>query len=559
MEELGRGTMGAVYKATDPMMDREVAIKTILSNALSGPQAAEFRERFFREAKAAGRLAHPGIVTVFDVSEHEGIPFLVMEYVVGQTLQSLLQSGVRFNADTVLDLGIQLADALEYAHSHGVIHRDIKPANILVTEDYRTKITDFGVAKLAESQVTSAGQLLGTPAYMAPEQFTGAPIDRRADLFALGVVIYFLATGDKPFNGDTALAVQYRVVHTDPVSPRKLNPAISQGVEAVILRSIEKDPALRYQSAAELAGDLRTVRAGGHVPSHNPATAADEPPVIKSRDDTTVVLPSFGSRARAAKVVLLVALALVLAWTGSRAARLLMDVPEPLQVAVAVPALPVLPAVPSVPDPEPTPPSAPEEKLEEKKTVAAEVTRPVKVAAPKTVTRRPVDPPPASNAVSNAPVIAPPPPPPPPAEETRPVSEPLPEPPVEDDVLPGRTVAPVGAPARQRELSQSANSVRLLVTSPTVPTPFTVIVTMDNEVLLRHDVQGPVSEEVSLPPGQHRLRVNLLMAARRIGRPQEVTGRFFPGQRRVLNIEFLPDAPRGSDSRERNRFTVTLK
>ena len=556
MEELGRGTMGAVYKATDPMMDREVAIKTILSNALSGPQAAEFRERFFREAKAAGRLAHPGIVTVFDVSEHEGIPFLVMEYVVGQTLQSLLQSGVRFDADTVLDLGIQLADALEYAHSHGVIHRDIKPANILVTEDYRTKITDFGVAKLAESQVTSAGQLLGTPAYMAPEQFTGAPIDRRADLFALGVVIYFLATGDKPFNGDTALAVQYRVVHTDPVSPRRLNPAISQGVEAVILRSIEKDPALRYQSAAELARDLRTVRAGGHVPPHNPAAAADEPAVINSRDDTTVVM-YFGSRARAAKVVLLVALAMVLAWTGSRAARLLMAVPEPLQVAVAVPAVPV---APSLPDPAPTPPSAPEENLEAKMTVAAEVTRPVKEAAPKTVTRRPVDPPPVSNIASNAPVVAaPPPPPPPPVEASQPVAEPLPEPPLEDDVLPGRTVAPVGATARQRELSQFANSVRLLVTSPSVPEPFTVIVTMDSEVLLRHDVQGPVSEEVSLPPGQHRLRVNLLMAARRIGRPQEVTGRFFPGQRRVLNIEFLPDAPRGSDKGERNRFTVTLK
>jgi len=335
-----------------------------------------------------------------------------------------------------------------------------------------------------------------------------------------------------------------------------LNPAISQGVEAVILRSIEKDPALRYQSAADLARDLRTVRAGGHVPSHNPATAADEPAVINSRDDTTVVL-YFGSRARAAKVVLLVALAMVLAWTGSRAARLLMAVPEPLQVAVAVPAVPV---APSVPDPAPTPPPAPEENLEAKMTVAAEVTRPVKEAAPKTVPRRPVDSPPVTNTANNAPVVAaPPPPPPPPVEASQPVAEPLPEPPLEDDVLPGRTVAPVGAPARQRELSQFANSVRLLVTSPSVPEPFTVIVTMDSEVLLRHDVQGPVSEEVSLPPGQHRLRVNLLMAARRIGRPQEVTGRFFPGQRRVLNIEFLPDAPRGSDKGERNRFTVTLK
>jgi serine/threonine-protein kinase len=208
IEQLGQGSMGTVYRARDPIMDRDVAIKRIVVHAVEGPEAAEFRERFFREARAAGRLTHPGIVTVFDVSEHDGTPFLVMEYVPGRTLQSILLSGERMDLNRVRDLGAQLAGALAYAHENGVIHRDIKPANILVTNDGRIKIADFGVAKLIESQLTVSGRLLGTPAFMAPEQFTGMPIDRRADLFAAGVVLYLMATGEKPFAGDTVLGVQ---------------------------------------------------------------------------------------------------------------------------------------------------------------------------------------------------------------------------------------------------------------------------------------------------------------------------------------------------------------
>src|SRR5262245_54537107 len=228
IEEIGAGAMGMLYRARDPMMNRDVAIKTILSHAIEGPQAAEFRERFVREAQAAGRLAHPSIVTMYDVVENDGSPFLVMEYVPGQTLQTLLEGGARLDLDRACDIGIQLAEALHYAHQNGVIHRDIKPANILITLDGRAKIADFGVARLTEAQVTSTGQLLGTPAFMAPEQFIGGRIDGRADLFAVGVLIYWMVTGDKPFTGDSVLAVQYKVVHTDPVPPRKLNPGVPQ-------------------------------------------------------------------------------------------------------------------------------------------------------------------------------------------------------------------------------------------------------------------------------------------------------------------------------------------
>jgi serine/threonine protein kinase len=267
LEERGHGAMGAVYLARDPAMDRIVALKTIHAVALSGPQSNEYRERFYGEARAAGRLAHPGIVPVFDVGEQDGLPFLVMEYIEGQTLADAAKSGQRLTLERVCELGQQIADALGYAHKHGVVHRDIKPANILVTskEKYgieRPKITDFGVAKLAASQLTTTGQLLGTPAFMPPEQFTGAVIDGRSDLFSLGVILYWLATGDQPFPGETITAVSYKVVHTEPVAPRKLNPAISAELEHVILKCLAKDPAARYQTGEDLAQHLIAVRTG---------------------------------------------------------------------------------------------------------------------------------------------------------------------------------------------------------------------------------------------------------------------------------------------------------
>ena len=191
IEELGHGAMGTVYRAKDPAMDRVVALKTIIAVALSSQQGTEFRERFYREARAAGKLAHPGIVPVFDVGEHEGLPFLVMEFIDGRTLDDAAKSGERLTLERVCEIGQQIAEALGYAHRNGVVHRDIKPANILLTSvaKYgieRPKITDFGVAKLAAGSTTMSGQMLGTPAFMPPEQFTGAAVDGRADIFSLG-------------------------------------------------------------------------------------------------------------------------------------------------------------------------------------------------------------------------------------------------------------------------------------------------------------------------------------------------------------------------------------
>ncbi len=270
IEELGRGAMGSVFKARDPAVGRTVALKTIHDAALSGNQSDEYRARFYREARASGVLAHPAIVPVFDVGEHEGAPFLVMEFVDGRTLADAIKKGERFTIDRVCEIGQQLAEALGYAHRQGVIHRDIKPANILLTSpavygSERPRITDFGIAKLAASEITTTGQLLGTPSFMPPEQFTGAPIDGRADLFSLGVILYSLATGEQPFPGESMMAVSYKVVHTEPAPPAKLNPAIPVRLESVILKCLAKNPAERYQTGEEIAQDLAAIRATAGV------------------------------------------------------------------------------------------------------------------------------------------------------------------------------------------------------------------------------------------------------------------------------------------------------
>lgn len=265
LEELGRGAMGVVYRAKDPAMDRIVALKTIHSAALEGPRGREFRERFLREARTAGGLTHPGIVSMFDVGEHNGLPYLVMEFVSGPTLTEFVRSRERLGVDRLCELASQIAQALAHAHARGVVHRDIKPANILMTTGEghgieRPKITDFGVARLAEQHTTVTGQMVGTPAFMPPEQFTGATVDGRSDIFSLGVVLYWLATGEQPFPGESITSISYKVVNTDPISPRRLNPALPAQLDAIILKCLAKSPEERYQNADDLARELSELR-----------------------------------------------------------------------------------------------------------------------------------------------------------------------------------------------------------------------------------------------------------------------------------------------------------
>ena len=275
--ELGRGAMGTVYRARDPKIDRIVALKTITVAGIGPADEEEYRQRFFREAQAAGKLSHGGLVTIFDVGEDEKskTPFIVMAFIEGKTLEELGR-GERLPTETALGLVKQIAEALDYAHAQKIIHRDIKPANIIVTADGRAKITDFGIAKLAQTQFTQPGQVLGTPAYMAPEQLSGGAVDGRADLFSLGVILYWLLTGDKPFAGDTTTAVSFKIVYQEPIPATQMNPSLSPDHDYALQRALAKDAARRYQRGRELAHDLEDLLDARPPRSKATAPAAPE-------------------------------------------------------------------------------------------------------------------------------------------------------------------------------------------------------------------------------------------------------------------------------------------
>jgi serine/threonine protein kinase len=262
--EIGRGAMGVVYRARDPKIDRLVAIKTISIFEQDSDQEREFRERFFLEAKAAGGLSHPGLVTIFDVGEEpeSRLPYIVMEYVEGRPLSRILGAAPshKLPLGPGLQLAQEIAEALHYAHGRGVIHRDIKPANILVTREGHAKIADFGIAKVSESQMTLPGRVLGSPAYMAPEQLSGEKADARADLFSLGVILYTVLTGYRPFQGNSAATVISKVANHDPVPVTVLEADFPPALNRIVSRAIAKDPAQRYQTGAEMAADIQKLR-----------------------------------------------------------------------------------------------------------------------------------------------------------------------------------------------------------------------------------------------------------------------------------------------------------
>lgn len=297
--ELGRGAMGTVYRARDPKIDRVVALKTINLAGINPAEEEAFRQRFVREAQAAGKLSHPSIVTIYDVGEEETskTPYIVMEFIEGQTLEDLAR-GERLPIQSSLTLVEQVAEALAYAHDRQIIHRDIKPANIIVTPDGRAKITDFGIAKLQTTQFTQPGQVLGTPAYMSPEQVTGGAVDGRTDLFSLGCILYWLLTGEKPFAAESTTAATFKIVYQDPIPPSRLNPGLSADHDYLIQRALAKDPARRYQNGHEFARDVADVnqgrpprsRAAQALASAGEPTVVAQPPIPARAPTTTLTM-----------------------------------------------------------------------------------------------------------------------------------------------------------------------------------------------------------------------------------------------------------------------------
>ena len=290
VEELGRGAMGIVYRAQDPVIGRTVAVKTVrLVEAGTGMNREDLVARFKTEARAAGQLAHPNIVVVHDAGEEDGLFYITMELVEGRSLQALLDDQQSFPVARVLRLMEQACSALDYAHLHKVVHRDIKPANLMLSQEDHLKITDFGTAKILQMGATQTASVIGTPSYMSPEQIKGKPVDGRADLFALGVILYELVTGQKPFPGETVTTVIYKIVNEEPIPPRQIDPSIHPGLSAVITRSLMKDPDARFQTGREMWEGLKNhhLAAQGSSRTHSPAYAADLPTMRLPAPDST--------------------------------------------------------------------------------------------------------------------------------------------------------------------------------------------------------------------------------------------------------------------------------
>ena len=259
VEELGHGSMGVVYKARDPLLDRVVALKTV-GLALSREEAEAFEQRFYREAKSAGRLNHANIVTVHDVGKNDSVAYIAMEFLPGQSLREILDSGVVLPIEKIVDIAAQVADGLAFAHASGIVHRDIKPPNIMVLDSGVVKITDFGIALLPTGSRTLAGTVFGSPKYMSPEQVVGRPVDGRADIFSLGAVLYEMLTGFAPFFGGDLEAVLYQVINEMPAPPSARNKSLPPAFDHIAGRALAKHPEDRYSDARAFAADLRNFR-----------------------------------------------------------------------------------------------------------------------------------------------------------------------------------------------------------------------------------------------------------------------------------------------------------
>ena len=295
VKKLGAGAFGTVYKAKDTRLERMVAIKTIRLEGLAASQAGfkEMLKRFEQEAKTAAKLKHPGIVTIYDYDfgESHGLSYIAMEFIDGVGIDQVIAQTGRLPVERAAALGAQVAEALDYAHSHGVVHRDIKPANIMIEAGDRVKVTDFGIAKPGDSaeHLTMTGSLLGTPSYMSPEQARGQKLDGRSDLFALGCVIYEMVAGRKAFRGDSITALLFKIITEEPQALRELEPSVPEPLVLLIQKAIAKAPEARYQTGREMADELLSMTRAGAVPT---LRATDTPTIAPEHTPTVSGAPT---------------------------------------------------------------------------------------------------------------------------------------------------------------------------------------------------------------------------------------------------------------------------
>jgi eukaryotic-like serine/threonine-protein kinase len=536
LSELGRGAVGVVYKARDPKINRVVAVKTFSLAGHPSEDEQDFRDRFVREAEAAGRLSHPGIVTIFDVGEEPDTrsPYIVMEYVGGRSLDKVLaDNDNRLPLETALQLTHELAEALDCAHGQGVVHRDLKPANILITEDGHAKIADFGVAKLNLANQTLVGRTLGTPAFMSPEQLNGEPVDGRSDLFSLGVVLYTVLTGYRPFQGNSAMTVSFKVVNRDPIPATVLDTDLPPGLDYLIGRAMAKDPAQRYQRGMEMALDIQDLRAGRELWSRakqagSSIGAVTPPPTDKIKAPATATANRSAGLPRSLPKNLLAEKLLDTMNKKSIAAMLLF-------AGVALFALRVAPwAKPR--------PSAPRNQLEGRMAgplALAPVTTAGKIESAVAADT------PAANAPEEAPLPA----------------APMPE--------VSHSPAPIHKKlAKPHEVKVAASPKRIFSNSPTAA-PIAPPATLDIEIehkfpqaqlsifvdsaltythplegvdkkrlVVFHSVQGHEFHAVQIPEGNHQIRATITTDPSAPDHSGVVTGNFVSGQEKMLHIHF---------------------
>jgi eukaryotic-like serine/threonine-protein kinase len=545
LSELGRGAVGVVYKARDPKINRVVAVKTFSLAGQPPEDEQDFRDRFVREAEAAGRLSHPGIVTIFDVGEEPETraPYIVMEYVGGRSLDKVLaDNDNRLPLETALQLTHELAEALDCAHGQGVVHRDLKPANILITEDGHAKIADFGVAKLNLSNQTLAGRALGTPAFMSPEQLNGEPVDGRSDLFSLGVVLYTVLTGYRPFQGNSAMTVSYKVVNRDPIPATILDTDLPQGLDYLIGRAMSKDPAQRYQRGMEMALDIQDLRAGRELWSRakqaaTPGGAVTPPFADKSaekvKEKLKVPAPATANRSAG----------LPRSQPKNAMADKLLETMNKKSIAAALLFAGVaLFALRVAPWAKPKPMAAPRNQLE------ARIAGPLALAPASTATK--IEPAVAANAQAETipeetPTLA--------ASQAEPTTLPVPahrkivkprEVKIAASVKPAPSnssaAAPIAPPATlEIEIEHKFPQAQLSIFVDSALTYTHPLEGVDKKrLVVFHSVQGHEFHAVQIPEGNHQIRATITTDPSSPDHSGVVTGNFVSGQEKMLHIHF---------------------